>query len=240
MQTIWQEEYEVSVEETDFCSRIRPSALFTLMQHMATNHGSELGVGRAVMQSHNMVWILSRVKFEMQAYPTWDERIRITTWPESVGGRLFPRHYTFERLDGTTLGAATSLWVIMDISQRRVVRLPRELDFETLKTKKAPMELEKLAAPKIMDTICTRTPRYSDLDPNNHMNNARYVEWICDAFAPERFSGRGLSGMQINYTNEARTNERIELRAFDQGNESFVLGWSLDRDVEVFSSIVRW
>ena len=52
-------------------------------------------------------------------------------------------------------------------------------------------------------------PVTPSLDLLNHVNNSRYVEWICDAIPLETFSRKKLDWLQINYDHETRPGEDV-------------------------------
>ena len=71
------------------------------------------------------------------------------------------------------------------------------------------------------------TPAYSDLDRNRHVNNARYISWVCDCFAPERYEDQTILDLEINYLQQAFAGERIRMEIEEQG-QSFLIQGSSD------------
>jgi acyl-CoA thioesterase FadM len=69
----------------------------------------------------------------------------------------------------------------------------------------------KLAPAHTLELTLERKIMPSDLDVNNHVNNAEYVRWIADCVA---CSGRaGVSSLQVNYLDEALLGDTVELRS---------------------------
>ena len=52
---------------------------------------------------------------------------------------------------------------------------------------------------------------YSAVDLMGHVNNTRYVEWICNCFPQEKYQQEQIAWLQINYNNEVRPNEIVQL-----------------------------
>ncbi|MRR32277.1 hypothetical protein EG834_18555, partial [bacterium] len=52
---------------------------------------------------------------------------------------------------------------------------------------------------------------YSSLDLLNHVNNSRYVEWICDALPTDLINQNEMDWMQINYDHETRPGEEVSV-----------------------------
>jgi acyl-ACP thioesterase len=91
------------------------------------------------------------------------------------------------------------------------------------------------------DTVY-RTPVYSDIDMNRHMNNARYAEWVCDLFSTETFAKKALKKLQINYVSDGIEGHEIALDVEEnRENDTFIVK-GLDRKTEkiVFESAGEW
>ena len=54
---------------------------------------------------------------------------------------------------------------------------------------------------------------YSAVDMLGHVNNSRYVEWICDALPAEMIVQRPLDWVQVNYDREVRSGEEVAVTA---------------------------
>ncbi len=91
--------------EVDFTGAWRLSSALNEMQEIAELHANVLGIGREALGQAGVFWIVSRICVQMREYPTWGEEVLVRTWPENVGNRIFPRHFSFSRPNGETLGA---------------------------------------------------------------------------------------------------------------------------------------
>ena len=56
-----------------------------------------------------------------------------------------------------------------------------------------------------------RTVRYSDIDTNQHMNNARYLEWACDLMDYTVFKDQFIHTVDIFFKHEIAPNEKVSL-----------------------------
>ena len=63
--------------------------------------------------------------------------------------------------------------------------------------------------------------RYSDLDINKHVNAGRYIAWVQDQFPIEHYLHNQIKTFQINYHNETRFGETVQLY-FSPGKETNV------------------
>jgi acyl-ACP thioesterase len=52
---------------------------------------------------------------------------------------------------------------------------------------------------------------YSDIDINEHLNNAKYIDYIMDCFSLKLHKKYNISSIQIDYLHEALPGEIIQL-----------------------------
>lgn len=213
-QPIWCEQLRVRVFETDLNNRWKPAAFFHAMEEAAANHARNLGYDYPDMIAKGMIWVLSRLKIRFEAFPTIPDKIILQTFPRGIQQKIFfTRDFLFTLGSGKRLAVATSAWLLIDPNKRRML-LPNSLPGslppnEGLCTLNE--NLEKIGLPPEMTPILTRQAAYSDLDLMNHVNNARYVEWICDCFPPEHYRRYQPAWLQINYNHEVLPGASVTL-----------------------------
>jgi len=240
---IWTETTTVKTYETDLNRRWKPSCFFQAMQQAATNHAASWGYDFDALVAAGRVWILSRLKIRFERFPTHDETVSIRTWPKGIGQKLFfLRDFEFHGPDGQALAAATSAWVLIDPSARRML-LPNALDFavphnDGLSALSEP--LDKIAPPDDLPERLTVQAGYSAVDMLGHVNNARYVEWACDSLPFDLHRTARLRELQVNFLNEVRPGERISLRAGEQEEAWYVYGQNLDRGLRAFEAVAAF
>ena len=246
IQTIWTEETSVRSFETDFMERWKPACLFQAMQEAATHHASHFGYGYRTMLEQKMIWVLSRVKIKFIDLPVLSERVTIRTWPKGIRQKVFfMRDFQFESPEGKRLAEVTSAWILLDPLERRMV-LPAKLagripDNEGKSALDEP--LEKIGIPENLPESFQVQTGYSAVDLMGHVNNARYIEWICDCFPQECFATRKLDWLQINYNREIRLGDRVSISAGKlDGNPDLwlVRGMNLTTAADAFDAAVHW
>jgi len=212
-QPVWMQDIYVRTYETDFENRWKPAGFFNAIQEAATQHAAHLGFDYQDMLAQNRIWILSRVKIKFFAFPTMREIVKVRTWPCGIQQKVFfTRDFIFSAQNGNPYAAATSAWILIDPIARRMLmpsalrgELPlsdeRALDEDLLKI--VPIE----HAPERLHLAAG----YSAIDMMGHVNNARYIEWICDCFPIEHYARHQLEWLQINYLNEVKPGDFISL-----------------------------
>ena len=82
---------------------------------------------------------------------------------------------------------------------------------------------------------------YRDLDVNEHVNSARYLEWILEDFNPAFLKGHRLREMEANYMVEALYGDRLSARCETAPDQTFLHSLARDADgLEVFRARTRW
>ena len=223
--------HTVLYSETDARGLISLPAIFSLFQEGALLHAEQLGFGASYCQQEGLMWVLSRLMLELDAFPRHRSRLELHTWPKKPQGPFALRDFRIIDEDGTTLARATSSWLLLKLETMRPVR-PQPLF--------APYPLETLGdalsdpAGKISedDAACKCEleveARYSDLDQNMHVNNTRYVRWFLDCFSPNDMKHDGNLRFCINYLKEASFGDRIRLCRYDSHSSSTVRGFLKD------------
>lgn len=231
MDKIYQETFLLRTSQCDFRGTWRPSAIFEAMQEASGMHSHLLGCGRDALIKQGYVWVLSRMEVQMKKYPVVGDTVTVETFPMSNRRWFFPRYFIFRNGQGDELGCSSSLWLLLDLETRKMAPpdkivhlIPDNSDLT------APMGLPStVMEAEGEQSLFTRSPAYSDLDVNNHVNNARYVDWLCDALGYEELGKQTLRTICINYDAEVRPEQTVELKLMQQGSTFSLSGYHEDK-----------
>ncbi len=222
--------FTLSAGPVDFTGHWHPSAVLDTMQTLATTHAELIGVGRALLLARNRIWILSRTHLQMYEYPMMYDEVIARTWPGAPNRFFFPRHFTFARPDGTLLGAASTLWLLLDLEARAVVPPGKsELVFPDTAHLAPPLPPpDRVATVAGQTTEHLRTAAYTDLDVNRHVNNTRYADWVCDALPLALMRTHCVENLLLNYTKEILPEQAVRGTLSLDGERFSMLGESQD------------
>jgi acyl-ACP thioesterase len=117
-----QKEYKIHVYETGVDSKLNVASLFNYLQDIASDHAEILGFGRDDLMKNNQFWALSRMYAEISVWPQWGESIIVKTYPNGTDKLFALRNYEVSYPDGRHIAFATSSWLILDQSTRRIQR----------------------------------------------------------------------------------------------------------------------
>lgn len=240
------ETFTIHPIECDFNQQWKPSAIIQHLTDIAGLHAAELGVGFDDMLAQNLYWVHSRMKVIFLNRPHSNQHITIRTWPRTIYRRLLYIR-DFEVLDdsGARLMVASSAWVIINAATRRMAP-PRSFNL-TIPEVHIPIgmdgPLEHLDPVQGGEERLRMRAGYSAIDLVGHVNNSRYVEWVCDAFPLEMFKRRELDFLQINYEHEVLPGEQVAILVSPvEGDPNLwaVEGNNLTTSTCSFQSLLRW
>ena len=111
---------------------------------------------------------------------------------------------------------------MLDVHQRKIVSpASANLPFPDTSAIPSPIDLPtRLPAPGPATQSFTRTPMYSDYDINGHVNNTRYIGWLCDALGNRLLKDHYLCDLTAGYEKEIRTDDPLRI-TLSQDNEKF-------------------
>jgi len=206
--------------DCDFTGRWKPSEIFMAMQELAGDHSAILGAGYEHLRSLSLAFALTRTELHMQRYPRMGEKVVCHTWAAPVMKWMFPRYFIFESESGERLGYAGTIWVLLDLNERKMAA-PSALDVEIATgDMAAPMRMSgRPAVPS--DDAASREylPGYGEIDVNGHVNNTRYVAWACDALGTGTFEKQCVRSLIVNYSHEILPGQPVCMRAQQENDE---------------------
>lgn len=244
--TIWQEEFTVKSSETDFQARLKLSNFFTWMQDTASNHAHHLGVGYDDLLEREIAWILSRKKVRFFDVPRIGEKVVVQTWPKGLQQKLFfMRDHQMNGADGRLLALATTAYVLVSTRTRRILPpTALELPIPDNDGKNAIAEaLEKIPAVEALNECMTVQAGYSIVDLMGHVNNVRYIDWISDCFPIEQHQARRIAWLQINYINEIKPGETVNLLRApypEDPHRWYITGTHQNSGAKAFEAALQW
>ena len=240
METRLEREHYLRAADVDIKGEWMPSAVFLRMQELAEDNASNVGFGRIFLgETMGLCWVLTRVNLKMHRYPRLGDTIHVATWPLKPTKLTFLRHFMIRDAQGETLGVASSHWMLFDIHERVLRRTSTIGDYPY--DPDAPVVLEepgKIKLPPDMPLCETRNVRYSDVDMNGHMNNTKYLNWICELFSSEHIKTKRISQIRLNYIAEPYLDQQVALYK-SQGDGGFYICGKTE-DKTIFDSFVTW
>ncbi len=197
---IYSAEYRVRAYEIDLKGLARPLTILNYLQDAAGEHAARLGASVPVLLKKNLTWVLSRYHVHFHAFLPVHSTVRLKTWPSAREGRFALRDFELTDEAGRQVVTATSSWMLIDLEQRRPVRIDEHLPgLPTVPRRMIDDSFTSLPVPESFDCELPFRVRHSDLDINRHVNNTVYVDWALETL-PQDVIGR--------YRSRSRTGRR--------------------------------
>jgi len=223
---LYSESFKVRSSEVRPDGKAKMQTIFDLFQETAGNHALKLNFDVTQLQEKQLTWVLHRLQVRIERYPEWRETVTVRTWPS--GGDSLRAYRDFLILDSeeNILGRALSYWLMIDLDSRRPVRIPNEvLNMAPSDIKHVlPVKKERPTPPEETDVEKIFSVRKSDLDVNNHVNNARYVEWITETLSEEEL----LQTLDIEFKSECSYGNEVRVTTHRSGEDRLVSNVSLN------------
>ena len=178
-------ESRVRYSEVDENRSIRLVSLINYLQDCSCFQMEDLGVGVEHQAQGHFAWVLAAIRIEIERLPRHCERIRTSTWCHTLNRRQAGRNFALYGEDNTRIVRADSLWTTFDTEAQRICMVPEseaayyegdeQLVLPAFKRKLMPMGEGVARSPiKVAE---------HNIDTNQHVNNAQYVQMALDALA---------------------------------------------------------
>lgn len=183
----------------EFDSRVRYSevnskgqltwlALMDYFQDCSVFHSEQVHLSVDYLAKRQIAWFLSSWQICVNSMPHLADKITIQTWSYGMKGFYGYRNFLLNDQAGERLAYANSVWVLVDTTTGRPVRVPQEVADCYGVEPQLPMECSprKLAMPDACDIRESITVPSFFIDTNQHMNNSCYIQ-VALGFLPEDF-----------------------------------------------------
>jgi len=233
----------ITSTDTDMYRRQKPSSMFGVFQDIAAAHARNLGADvRWLHDELDLAWILMRMRLEVDSYPMLAQEIVVETWPQDPRA-LYERDYVIKDSEGKVLVRSVSTWVIMNLSTREIKR-DKFLDYFGVETKKERAidgGISRLRPMQGVRNVSEKEIRFSDLDYNLHVNNAKYIDIIMDVFPFDVYVKNEIKAIEVHYINEIGPGETIRIRMLQiEKSKYYIDGMRSTDNMMVFNAIVEW
>ncbi|XP_058727623.1 palmitoyl-acyl carrier protein thioesterase, chloroplastic-like [Vicia villosa] len=211
--------YEIGADKT--------ASIETLMNHLqetALNHVKTIGLlgdgfgSTPEMCKKNLIWVVTRMQIVVDRYPVWGDVVQVDTWVSASGKNGMRRDWLVrDTKTGEVMTRASSVWVMMNKLTRKLSKIPEEAKEEIepyFVNSNSVLNEDNKKLTKLDDTAeYIRTglsPRWNDLDVNQHVNNVKYIGWILESAPQQILESHELHSVSLEYRKECGRNSVLE------------------------------
>lgn len=206
----------------DISMRATAAGILRQFNETATCNMSFWGPGYYELLSSGKALMVNRMDIEIIDPPLMEQPIVCRTWPSAPKGPIIGRCYEIER-DGKTLAKGCSQWSLVDIAERRILRMSEQTfpnyrygEFREVFPGKFRIDRQEAAA---AETVGTHRVRLMDCDCNGHLNNTYYADILSD-FIPELYDHENhwISKVRMHFSKEAPLGTELSIKRFRKGS----------------------
>lgn len=206
----YQEQLAIKSYHTNQYAKASIVSLFNILIEAAWAHAQVMDWGYDNLKSNNLFWVLSRIYFQVEKYPAWQDKITLNTWSAGTDGIYAYREYIVENDRGEIFLRASTAWLILDMETRKIFRLsdlratfPKRIDFSACRN---PKRIKPNLHP---ENLHFYPVLFSELDINQHFNSVKYLERVLDDFGIEFLNNFEPAELEVNYLKEGQAGDWI-------------------------------
>lgn len=211
----------------DFKEQVPFSEMVKMFQFTTFKHSNSLGLDHvAMLEKSNAFWVVSRIKIVIKKHAGLFDKLSATTWTHPIGLVKAVRDCEI-KCKNSIIAKCTSEWCCLDFDTKKIRKLNSihypELEMvksDNLQTKFELFDVEM----RDKDYVYTKTIRSSDLDVNMHTNNLKYNQMVYDAFSVDELKSFNVSEYEIQFVNESKQGDNIEISKTKKANKYYCLG----------------
>jgi acyl-ACP thioesterase len=177
--------YRVRFDEAGVDGLLRASTLLRYVQDVAWVHSERLGFDRAWYEERGIAWLVRAAEVAVLGRIPMGASLELTT--DVVGHRkVWARRRSEAYLDGQLVGWIHTDWVLVD-RRGALARIPPEIG-AAFPNPVADFPIGRVdLGDRDGDGATERSfrVRAHELDPNGHVNNAAYVDWLEESIPDE-------------------------------------------------------
>lgn len=237
----------VSLNAVSVDARMRSWAVLDCLQDAAGYHADALGVGLKQLKESALSWVLSRIRVEMDSFPSYGETLKITTYPSGFDRLFAYRQFVISSAaSGRIFGRAGSAWLTLNAENFRPVSPAKH--FEGLSDWSFEGEhffqgesLGKLVPPETPPES-PQTWRVSAawIDYNSHLNNAYYAMLTEDWLSQKVRGLVRMTTLQLNFNGSTSLGEELVCSGVLEGRTFFVSGINAATGKNAFQAAGTW
>jgi len=186
-----------------------------------------------------MIFVVSKVLVRFKRTPRIDDCLEVRTWNSGTQGVSFVRDYVMT-VNGEEVGRATTRWVLVSYSARRILR-PEALFTNVTTNAEEDVIMEPARRINLIADAAVSTDRYlatlTDMDTNYHVNNTRYGDLLIN-YSGLDYTDRSVSEFEIHFTSELKSGESVVVSSTADNNTACVTA-AKEGGQQVFSARVE-
>lgn len=165
------------------------------------------------LEPRGLTWVLMRQRLHFDRLPRLGETVEIITHPSAFERVFTHRDYRMYDAEGREMSHASTTWLLMQTSTRRMARIPADMlaynELLPAQVAHLPRAAEVLPEFGSVSNSIRFSIHWFDLDFNFHLTNSKYVEWLLASADEDLLRHAALSDMEVHYLAECTLGEEV-------------------------------
>lgn len=211
--------------DADFRSLLKPSALLRYVEQVSADHARIFGMTDQFFKDHGVAFLVGKQALKFDRVPQRAEKLTLLTRAEASRRGSVKRITTVTDAEGKQVAMVDCRWIVVSLAEGRILREPGwtvEGFWNETVEGELPLQLHKCR--EGLASAGEWTVRYSQCDLNGHLNNAFYLDLVCDALPLDVVRKGPVTFASINYHREVPMGETVEVFYAPSAEGWYIIG----------------
>ena len=211
--------------DADFRSLLKPSALLRYVEQVSADHARTFGMTDQFFKDHGVAFLVGKQALKFDRVPQRAEKLTLLTRAEASRRGSVKRITTVTDAEGKQVAMVDCRWIVFSLAENRILREPGwtvEGFWNETVEGELPLQLHKCR--EGLASAGEWTVRYSQCDLNGHLNNAFYLDLVCDALPLDVVRKGPVTFASINYHREVPMGETVEVFYAPSAEGWYIIG----------------
>ena len=211
--------------DADFRSLLKPSALLRYVEQVSADHARTFGMTDQFFKDHGVAFLVGKQALKFDRVPQRAEKLTLLTRVEASRRGSVKRITTVTDAEGKQVAMVDCRWIVVSLAESRILREPGwTVDGFWNETVEGELPLQLHKCREGLTSAGEWTVRYSQCDLNGHLNNAFYLDLVCDALPLEVVRKGPVTFASINYHREVPMGETVEVFYAPSAEGWYIIG----------------
>ena len=209
----------------DFRSLPKPSALLRYVEQVSADHARTFGMTDQFFKDHGVAFLVGKQALKFDRVPQRAEKLTLLTRAEASRRGSVKRITTVTDAEGKQVAMVDCRWIVVSLAEGRILREPGwTVDGFWNETVEGELPLQLHKCREGLTSAGEWTVRYSQCDLNGHLNNAFYLDLVCDALPLDVVRKGPVTFASINYHREVPMGETVEVFYAPSAEGWYIIG----------------
>ena len=211
--------------DADFRSLLKPSALLRYVEQVSADHARTFGMTDQFFKDHGVAFLVGKQALKFDRVPQRAEKLTLLTRAEASRRGSVKRITTVTDAEGKQVAMVDCRWIVVSLAENRILREPGwTVDGFWNETVEGELPLQLHKCREGLASAGEWTVRYSQCDLNGHLNNAFYLDLVCDALPLDVVRKGPVTFASINYHREVPMGETVEVFYAPSAEGWYIIG----------------